>query len=80
MAALGVSPVVLSITDVLTGLQTGLLDIVAPGEETLRPGTYTAFAEYRADPSWKRVGLPMWSSEKSAVYSPRVSFVVTDEE
>jgi len=29
MAALGVSPVVLSITDVLTGLQTGLLDIVA---------------------------------------------------
>ena len=30
------------------------LHIVAPGEEALPPGTYTAFAEYRTDPSWIR--------------------------
>ena len=56
------------------------LDIVAPGEEALPPGRYTAIAEYRADPAWQRIGLPMWRSPNGPVYSPRVTFVVTDED
>jgi TRAP-type C4-dicarboxylate transport system substrate-binding protein len=49
MESLGLSPVVLPVTDVLTGLQTGLLDVVAASPVTALVLQWHTKVKYRTD-------------------------------
>ncbi|MCG3135854.1 MAG: hypothetical protein HMLKMBBP_03626 [Planctomycetes bacterium] len=52
--------------------------IVAAGDDPLPPGRYSIHAELRADPMWKRLGLPTWTAPKGALRSELVWMTITE--
>jgi hypothetical protein len=54
--------------------------LVSPEDAPLPPGDYTIYAEFRRDPAWARLGLPMWSAPKGAVRSPQTPLSVQPRE
>ncbi len=53
------------------------LDIIAPGETGLLPGSYRVAASYDTHASWHRTGLPVWTAPAGSVRSDLFSFDVT---
>ncbi len=53
------------------------IDVVAPDEEPLPPGTYHLVASYESHDAWRRSGLPVWTAPQGTRHSDRVTLEVT---
>jgi hypothetical protein len=51
--------------------------VVSSGDRPLPPGAYTVYAEIRRDPTWARLGIPMWTAPNGPVRSSQVDLRVS---
>lgn len=56
------------------------VDLVGSDDSPLAPGTYTVAAEFRRDPMWGRLGLPMWPAPRGSVRSEQIALTVVASE
>lgn len=51
--------------------------LVGRNDEPLPPGRYALHAEFRADPAWARLGLPVWTAPNGSLRSDLVKLTIT---
>ena len=74
----GADPLPLRTVRVDSGAVVALpVTLVAKGETPLPAGTYSAQVEFEADPAWKRLGVPVWTSPNGSIRSYPVFFTVS---
>jgi hypothetical protein len=52
--------------------------LVSRNDEPLPPGRYALHAEFRADPAWARLGLPVWTAPRGSLRSELVTLTITE--
>ncbi len=51
--------------------------LVGRNDEPLVPGRYALHAEFRADPAWARLGLPVWTAPNGSLRSDLIKLTIT---
>lgn len=51
--------------------------LVGRNDEPLPPGRYALHAEFRADPAWARLGLPVWTAPNGSLRSDLIKLTIT---
>lgn len=51
--------------------------LVGRNDDPLAPGRYALHAEFRADPAWARLGLPVWAAPNGSLRSDLIKLTIT---
>jgi hypothetical protein len=54
--------------------------LIGTGDEPLAAGRYALHAEFRVDPMWARLGLPVWTAPHGSLRSELVTLTIVPRE